>query len=214
MAISTSIRRRLLPAALLVLAGAAMSACTQRGTETAADDTPVFNTAPRTVSRASPLVVIGYATTPNRALVERAVTILRARRELANQRIPEIKRLHLKQIEEIGVTACDKSCPPSDDILGMATPDEGMDPGTVDCAVVLNMPLIQQSAREWKAPVDGVTTLVLIHEQEHCLRMPDDREAPAVAAEMRLARKLRDPRLVAFVKAALTRLDRSGHWKP
>jgi hypothetical protein len=211
--ISYSIGRRLLPALLLVLAGAAVSACTQRGTKTASDDTPVFNTAPRTSSRASSLVVIGHATTPNRALVERAVAILRDRGELATQRDPEIQRLHLKQLEAIGVTACDNSCPPSDDILGTATPDEGMAPGTVDCAVVLNMPLIQRSARDWKAPASEMTALVLVHEQEHCLRTPDGRETPAVAAELRLARKLRNPRLVEFVKAAMKRLDASGYWK-
>lgn len=197
----------------LLLAAALMSACSQRGTAAATDDTPVFNTAPRTTSRASSLVVIGHATRHNRKLVERAVAILRARGQLATQRRSEVQRQHLKQIEEIGVTACDASCPPSDDILGTATPDEGLAPGTVDCAVVLNMPLIQQSAREWKAPVDAMTALVLVHEQEHCLRMPDDRETPAVAAELRLAQKLRSSRLVAFVKAAMARLDASGYWK-
>jgi hypothetical protein len=64
---------------------------------------------------------------------------------------------------------------------------------------------------EWKAPVEAMAALVLIHEQEHCLRTPDDRETPAVAAESRLASKLRDPRLVAFVKAAMKRLDRDGY---
>jgi hypothetical protein len=190
-----------------------MSACSQSDTEAAADDQPVINTTPRPTSRASSLVVIGYATKGNRALVERAVTILRDHAELATQRESEIQRLHLKQIEEIGVTACDKSCPPSDDILGFATPDEGVVAGTVDCAVVLNMPLIQQSAREWKVAPGDMTAVVLVHEQEHCLRVPDDRETPAVASEMRLARKLHNPRMVELVKAAMNRLDASGHWK-
>jgi hypothetical protein len=212
-AIPTSIGRRLLPAVVLLLAGAAVAGCAQRGRVAASDDKPVFNTVPRTVSRASSLVVIGHATRQNRAIVERALTILRARGEMANQRSREIQRLHLKRIEEIGVTACDSSCPPSDDILGTALPDDGVTAGMVDCAVVLNMPLIQQSAREWKAPVDAMTALVLIHEQEHCLRTPDDRETPAVAAESRLAKKLRSPKLIAFVKAAMERLDPSGYWK-
>jgi hypothetical protein len=174
----------------------------------------VINTAPRTASRASSLVVIGYASPRNRALVERAVAILRDRAELATQRRAEIQRLHLARIEETGVTACDTSCPPSDDILGASTPDEGADPSMVDCVVVLNMPLIQRSAREWDAPVAGVTALVLVHEQEHCLRTPDDRGTPAVAAEPRLAKQLRNPRLVAFVKASYQRLDASGYWEP
>jgi hypothetical protein len=211
--ICAAIGHRALSSALLVLAGAAMSACGQSATETAHDDTPVINTIPRTTSRASSLVVIGYATKPNGKLVEQAVASLRDRAELASQRGPEIQRLHLKRIEQIGVTACDKSCPPSDDILGTATPDEGAAPGTVDCAVVLNMPLIQQSAREWELRAGEVTALVLVHEQEHCLRVPDDRETPAVAAELRLARKLHDARLVAYVKAAAKRLDASGYWK-
>jgi hypothetical protein len=198
---------------VLLLAGAAVAGCAQSGQVAASDDEPVFNTVPRTVSKASSLVVIGHATTRNRAIVERAVAILRAHGELATQRASEVQRLHLKRIEEIGVTACDSSCPPSDDILGTAVPDDGLTVGMVDCAVVLNMPLIQRSAREWEAPADAVTALVMIHEQEHCLRTPDGRETPAVAAESRLAKKLRNPRLVAFVKAAMERLDRSGHWK-
>jgi hypothetical protein len=208
-----SVGRRLLPAVFLLTVAVAVSSCTRGATSTSSEDTPVFNTAPRTTSRASSLVVIGHATTPNRALVERAVAILRARGELANQRAAEVRRLHLKQIEEIGVTACDSSCPQSDDILGTSVPDEGLVPGTVDCAVVLNMPLIQHSADEWETSATNMTALVLVHEQEHCLRTPDGRETPAVAAEMRLARKLRDPHLIASVRAAMTRLDSSGYWK-
>jgi hypothetical protein len=198
---------------LVLVVAIAVSSCARGATRTSSDDTPVFNTAPRTTSRASSLVVIGHATAPNRALVERAVAILRARGELPDQRAAEVKRLHLKQIEEIGITAFDSSCPPSDDLLGVATPDEGVVPGTVDCAVVLNMPLIQRSARDWKTSATNMTALVLVHEQEHCLRTPDGRETPAVAAEMRLARKLRDPHLIASVRAAMTQLDASGYWK-
>jgi hypothetical protein len=213
LAISSSIGRRLLPGVLVLAAGAAIAGCAQRGTEAASDDRPVFNTAPRTTSRASSLVVIGHAAPRNRAVVERAIALLRDRKELATQRRSEIQRLHLNEIEEIGLTACDASCPPSDDILGTATPDEGTRPGTVDCAVVLNMPLIQRSASDWRAPVDAVTALVLVHEQEHCLRTPDGRESLAVAAEARLASKLHNPRLTAFVKATMKRLDPSGYWK-
>jgi len=208
----------------LLIVGVALSSCTRPGSATAgatattsasaADDTPVISATPRSTSRASSLVLIGYASKPNRALVEQAVAILRANGALATQRGPEIQRLHLKQLEEIGVTACDTSCPPSADILGISMPDQGVNPATVDCAVVLNMPLIQQQAREWSAPGGDVTALVLVHEQEHCLRLPeDDRETPSVEAELRLAQQLHNPHLVAFVKAALARLDASGHWK-
>jgi hypothetical protein len=62
--------RGLLPVALLVLAGVALSACAGADRTTATDDQPVINTAPRTASRASSLVVIGYASPRNRALVE------------------------------------------------------------------------------------------------------------------------------------------------
>jgi hypothetical protein len=215
LAISPFLTRRLLPAVLVVLAGAALSACGGSGGSAAgeADDTPVIATAPRTTSRASPLVVIGYANRKNRPIVERAVAILRDRKELATQRRAEIQRLHLKQLEEVGVIACDTSCPPSDDILGTATPDQGANRELVDCAVVLNMPLIHQAAREWNAPVSDMTALVLIHEQEHCLRVPDARETPAVAAELRLAQKLHNRQLVASVRAAYKKLDASGYWK-
>lgn len=196
---------------VLLLAGTA--ACSGPGRSSTTDDTPVIKTAPRTTSRASSLVVIGYASKQNRALVEQAVAILRDRKELATQRRPEIERLRLKHVEEIGVIACDTSCPPSPDILGTATPDQGRNPEMVDCAVVLNMPLIRQAARDWNAPVSAMTALVLVHEQEHCLRVPDDRETPAVAAELRLAQKLHNPRLVAFARASFKRLDASGYWK-
>lgn len=214
MTVLDSVGRRVLPAVLLLIVAVAVSSCTQGAAATSSDNAPVFNTAPRATSRASSLVVIGHATTPNRALVERAVAILHARGELASQRAAEVKRLHLKRIEEIGVTACDSSCPPSDDILGTSLPDDGVAPGTVDCAVVLNMPLIRRSAKEWRTDAANMTALVLVHEQEHCLRLPDDeRETPAVAAELRLARKLRDQHLIASVKAAMARLDHSGYWK-
>jgi hypothetical protein len=206
-------RQRLLAAVLLVLAGLAVAACGRPAATSAADDQPVIKTTPRSTTRASSLVVIGYANKQNRALVERAVAILRARGELATQRRAEIQRLRLKQIEQIGVIACDNSCPPSDDILGTARPDQGLNPELVDCAVVLNMPLIQQTARDWEAPAADITALVLVHEQEHCLRVPDDRETPAVAAERRLARKLRNPHLIAFVKSYDDKLAASGHWK-
>jgi hypothetical protein len=177
------------------------------------DDKPVFNTTPRPTSRASSLVVIDYATKRNRALVERAVTILRVHAELASQRSHEIQRLHLKQIEEIGVTACDKSCPPSDDILGVVTPDEGVAAGTVDCAVVLKIPLIQESAREWKV-APGDMTRGRAGPRAGALPASARRpRTPAVASELRLARKLHNPRMVEFVKAAMKRLDASGYWK-
>jgi hypothetical protein len=211
-----TVRRQLLPTALLLLAATVASACVGSGPGKVSgshDDAPVINTAPRPRSRASPLVVIGYASRQDRPVVEQAVAILRDRGELATQRGREIRRLGLKEIEQIGLIACDSSCPPSDDILGTAQPDVARNPLMVDCSVVLNMPRIRKSAGEWDAPLGGVTALVLIHEQEHCIRVPDDRETPAVAAELRLAQKLRDSRLIAFVRASYKRLDADGYWK-
>jgi hypothetical protein len=209
-----TVRRRLLPVSLLLAASAA--ACVGSGPGRVSgghDDASVINTAPRPTSRASSLVVIGYASRQDRPVVEQAVAILRDRSELASQRGREIRRLGLEQIEQIGLTACDSSCPPSDDILGTAQPDVGRNPLMVDCAVVLNMPQIRKSAGEWEAQLGGLAALVLVHEQEHCIRTPDGRETPAVAAELRLAQKLRDPRLVAFVRASYKRLDANGYWK-
>jgi hypothetical protein len=57
-----------------------------------------------------------------------------------------------------------------------------------------------------------VATL-LTHEQEHCIRDPDDRETPAIDAEGRLARKLGGGRLLDHVTSQYRQLDRSGHWK-
>jgi Ca-activated chloride channel family protein len=61
-------------------------------------------------------------------------------------------------------------------------------------------------------PTD-VTAVLLAHEQEHCVRAPDDRETPAVDEEVRLARKLGKARLIEYVTASYSNLDKTGHWK-
>jgi hypothetical protein len=53
----------------------------------------------------------------------------------------------------------------------------------------------------------------LVHEQEHCVRNPDDRELPAVDQEQRLARKIGDATLLDWVNSEYAELDSAGYWK-
>jgi hypothetical protein len=55
--------------------------------------------------------------------------------------------------------------------------------------------------------------VLLAHEQEHCIRSPDDRETPAVDEEVRLASKIGGARLMEYVRSSYSLLDRGGHWK-
>lgn len=75
------------------------------------------------------------------------------------------------------------------------------------------MSAIEASARDWGLRVTELTASALVHQQEHCVRSPDDRETPALDEERRLARKLGRTQLVEFIDAAARELDSTGHWK-
>ena len=141
--------------------------------------------------------------------VEQAVGVLRRHGELAAQRWEELRRRRLNQVQPLQVRVC-RDCLP--DRLGdaRAGPEAG---GAVGCDIRLDLTVIEDSARGWGLPVTQVVATLLVHEQEHCIRDPDDRETPAIDAERRLARKLGDARLLEYVTSRYRDLDRTGHWR-
>jgi Ca-activated chloride channel family protein len=141
-------------------------------------------------------------------VVEEAVAILRRHGELAYQRGDDLRRHHRNQVGPLQISVCRGS---GDDWIGEASPDEEF-AGAVSCDVRLDLSGIEQSARDANLPVALATASVLIHEQEHCVRSPDDHERPAVDAEHRLALDLGDPRLLAWVQDEYSQLDSRGYW--
>jgi hypothetical protein len=83
----------------------------------------------------------------------------------------------------------------------------------VGCEILLDLSGIRRDARDWGLPVAQAAASTLVHEQEHCIRDPDDRETPAIDEERRLARKVGSPRLLEYAVSSYSMLDRSGHWK-
>jgi Ca-activated chloride channel homolog len=142
-------------------------------------------------------------------VVEEAVAILRRHGELAYQRGDDLRRHHRNQVGPLQITVC-RGC--GDDWIGEASTEDEFD-HAVSCDVRLDLSGIEQSAHDANLPVALATASVLIHEQEHCVRSPDDRERPAVDAEHRLALELGDRRLLAWVQDEYTQLDSRGYWK-
>jgi hypothetical protein len=142
-------------------------------------------------------------------VVEEAVAILRRHGELAYQRGDDLRRHHRNQVGPLQITVC-RGC--GDDWIGEASVEDEFG-GAVSCDIHLDLSGIEQSARDANLPVALATASVLIHEQEHCVWSPDDRERPAVDAEHRLALELGDRRLLAWVQDEYSQLDSSGYWK-
>jgi hypothetical protein len=142
--------------------------------------------------------------------VEQAVVILRDHGELAFQRRGEIRRRNLNQTGPLWISVC-RGC--REDIVGEASPPQGSD-GLVGCGIMLDLAGIERSARDWDLPVEQVTASVLVHEQEHRVHDPDDRETPAIDEERRLAVKIGSARLLDYAVSSYSDLDSSGHLKP
>jgi Ca-activated chloride channel homolog len=141
--------------------------------------------------------------------VEEAVAILREHAELAFQRHDELQGRHLNKVGPLWITAC-RGCR---DDRGLAT--TGLESqGVVGCDIVLDLSVIGGDARAWGLSITQAIASALVHEQEHCIRNPpDDRETPALDQERRLARKLGSARLLEYITALYSDLDRTGHWK-
>lgn len=133
--------------------------------------------------------------------IQQAVVLLRDQGELALQR--------RKHVGPLDIEVC-RSCLKA--TLAEAQPGDDAD-GLVECPIHLDMAQVEAAARDWHLPVTRVAASVLVHEQEHCIREPDDREIGPLAAERRLARKLGDARLLEFVAGYSDQLDPTGHWK-
>jgi hypothetical protein len=145
----------------------------------------------------------------DRAAVERAAAIVRQHGEMAVQRRDTIRRQHRNQVEALQITAC-RGC--RNDASGVAFPFK-VSADVVSCGIVIEMSFVERNARGWGLPVTDVLAVLLAHEQEHCIRYPDDHERPAVDEEVRLARKLGKVRLLEYTTATYQQLDRDGYWK-
>lgn len=141
--------------------------------------------------------------------VQEAVVILRDHGELAFQRHDDIKRRHLNQVGPLWIKVC-RGC--LKDLIGQASADS--ETGAITgCGIDLDLSGLERDARDWGLPVGQVIASTLVHEQEHCVRSPDDRETPAIDEERRLALKVGSARLLEYVTSSYSELDRSGHWK-
>jgi hypothetical protein len=105
-----------------------------------------------------------------------------------------------------------RGCLADRELLGDAATGQVAD-GAVFCDIRVDLAVVEGEARGWGLPVTLVVATLLAHEQEHCIRDPDDRETPAIDAERRLARKIGGARLLEYVVSSYRRLDRTGHWK-
>ena len=141
--------------------------------------------------------------------VERGVGVLRRHGELGGQRWDELRRRRLNQVGPLQIQVC-RGC--LADWLGDATTYQ-FSSGPVGCDIRLDLNVVERTARDWGLPVTQLVAVLLVHEQEHCIRDPDDRETPALDAERRLARRLGSGRLLEFVAGRYRELDSSGHWR-
>jgi von Willebrand factor type A domain len=141
--------------------------------------------------------------------VEQGVALLRRHGELGTQRWEELHRRRLNQVGPLLIQVC-RGCLP--DLLGDASTAPAAT-GAVGCDIRVDLAVVKSVARDWGLPVIHVVATLLAHEQEHCIRHPDDRETPAINAERRLARKLGGGGLLDYIASLYRELDRSGHWK-
>jgi Ca-activated chloride channel family protein len=149
-----------------------------------------------------------YANTRDRDTVEAALAIVRAHGELGYQRRDSIRRRHLNEVNPLRITMC-RSC--DEDQFGASTVVEANH--IVTCDVLLGMSRIESDARNWGLPEAEVLAVLLVHEQEHCIRHPDDRETFALDQGVSLARKVGRAQLIDYVTASYQDLDKTGHWK-
>jgi hypothetical protein len=163
---------------------------------------------PRTATKRPPFLELHVHPATRREL-EPAIAVLRRHHQLADQRVQELRRLHHNQLAHLQISdVCDDFGGCQSDVLGTGA----FVKETRSCHIDLYMSEVRREAREWQVPVRLMLTMVLVHEQEHCLVAPDDRERPAVEAEVRLARQLHDPTLIEFAEALQAQLTSKGYW--
>ena len=67
-----------------------------------------------------------------------------------------------------------------------------------------DMAQVEATARDWSLPLTRIAASVLVHEQEHCIREPDDREIGPLAAERRLPASSATPTCSSSLPGATT----------
>jgi hypothetical protein len=127
--------------------------------------------------------------------IHQAVVLLRDQGELAPQR-----RHHVGPLD---IEVC-RSC--LKDNLAETQPLDKVD-GLVECSIRFDMAHVEAAARDWNLPLTRIAASILVHEQEHCIREPYDREIGPLAAERRLAQELDDARLLEFARGRNDQLD-------
>jgi hypothetical protein len=145
----------------------------------------------------------------DRRTIRSAVLMVQRYGQLAPQRRAEARHHHDNQIERIEVSSC-TGCLGHD--LGVTTIDDPKHQ-PVRCQIQLNLPNVRREAGYWLVDPLTMTADVLAHEQEHCLRLPDDRETPAIDEEARFARLTRNAGLSGAVDSYYALLDSTGHWR-
>jgi Ca-activated chloride channel homolog len=121
----------------------------------------------------------------DKAVVGRAIDLLRRHGELAEQRQAEIRRRHLNRMEMLDLSSCDICV--ADALATTSTYQPAS--GIVGCVPRLYTGLIRKQAGRWRVPVDQLVAMVVLHEQELCLHRDDSTSLPA-DAERRFAEKL------------------------
>ena len=144
-----------------------------------------------------------------RATIRAAVLLVQRYGQLAPQRRAEARRRHDNQVERIEVSSC-TGCLGHD--LGKTRIDD-LRHQPVRCQIQLNLANVRREAAYWLVDPLTMTADVLAHEQEHCLRLPDDRETPAIDEEARFARLTGDAGLSGAVDSYYALLDSTGHWR-
>jgi Ca-activated chloride channel family protein len=139
------------------------------------------------------------ATDADRRTIERATELLHDHRLLAQQRTAEIDREHLMEIGGLDVTACDECA--ARFLTSSSTGSYAIPVGSV-CFAELNLPFIKQQAKTAHLSLRALMAMVLLHEQEVCMRTPHGRLL-LFDAERRLAARLHEPLLLDVVYAQI-----------
>jgi hypothetical protein len=144
-----------------------------------------------------------------RQTIRSAVLLVQRYGQLAPQRRAEARHRHDNQVERIEVSSC-TGCLGHD--LGKTKIDDPRHQ-PVRCQIELNLANVRREAAYWLVDPQTMAADVLAHEQEHCLRLPDDRETPAIDEEARFARLTGDAGLSGAVDSYYALLDSTGHWR-
>jgi hypothetical protein len=139
-------------------------------------------------------VTINPATSRDRQIVEQATVLLQRHRELAEQRRAEVGSLN--RSVPLDLTPCEQCRTGS---LSSRPPSFILRRGG-KCDVTLHMPVLERQARRARLPVQELTAIAVLHEQEGCLRH-NGSTLPPFTAERRLARNLGHPQLFDLIFA-------------